>query len=999
MKRKHGFFKDKGHQDDSTKRFKSDPNELKSEDKPIQLPSKQSNNSNSNDVLSTEQAVDRLSKLFEDVEQPNTLTSGGSASLPLIPGLYVDGIGDIPLPICSHQLSALITLCSPKNSNDTNSNIHKLDASQFRFTNPRWNSRIQSLIHDAARNLGCTSVGNVIGRCHKLWIHTHDVDCIRHENKQQSDDMFASLNVTLPSKYEIVNRQPMIVIKHKTKTVQHHLGHADAFDIYYDCSYCNLPHQINQIKHGTRLVLEYHLLWNGTPETMPKINSINMTRGIVDVLKCWGKNDIMTMHLKYEGGCGGLQDVSGSNYIILYDWQQACNETGYCLFTAHLRQNREYCYNMADDLSDVGSDDCRDPPDDVDFDKLDWGSCWDPQEYCEDHCWSDMNGNEFKFAKYLDHKPLLQHCIHGDADKWEFNDEECEMEYWDAKKTEYYDKYIAICFKKENGFNLFLRDKEKHGIGGGVEWIKYLLAQDPFYDVSIEVDTILQHFNANNAADKSIIPSILLILLKSSRFDLILTVINVHLIGNKIGLNHNTDPSSSYSSWNDAHIKIIFDIIVRHGWTDPLKTSILKLLDCVLHCQLMHELKQIRNYCAFAKLIREAVRDFKQHQPQTEQKEDTNDVVPLPSAINKQLVTVDLSECLKDISHQLWNNIIVKLDLNGDGKRMAALDFINVIQIIRFIMFLEEDNDTKYTLLRNGYKNVSLPVQKQVIAQFSRTHYFHQRRLYHDASEKPKEIAKLIVEYGWNDPIKLCVSKYISDVSVPGISKICSVIDLLKDKINEKDRELIANIIIEAIQNKVQFKKLNKYSSDEVIPKLMIFLVSWNWNKDKQQGMYTWFATQYAKNITPGNQERIVNVIKQWDNTMINDALTQSIMKCRTEYLQSIKDKGEPQFTWRMADAMDANKNFKSFLQSAQKVYTFHDVNGIGNARSWARSHQGSQYNKYKTGYSAKCTAGGIGKKAFVKVEKTKDYFKYRLEHYQKTVKELNSLLLLLNTK
>ena len=104
----------------------------------------------SSDCISSMEDVNHtkneLKEIFKTIEYPSDYAVGGKSTLlPTCPGLYVDSIGDIPLPICPQQRELLIEkakksscYCGFTNSKDKTSNeSYELPPEPFHFKNPR----------------------------------------------------------------------------------------------------------------------------------------------------------------------------------------------------------------------------------------------------------------------------------------------------------------------------------------------------------------------------------------------------------------------------------------------------------------------------------------------------------------------------------------------------------------------------------------------------------------------------------------------------------------------------------------------------------------------------------------------------------------------------------------------------------------------------------------------------------------------------------------------
>jgi hypothetical protein len=86
-----------------------------------------------------------LEKIINSIQEPGHFCAGGELVDFCLPGLVVDGVGSIGLPILDYQAKKLIKKCSlapygkgEKTVVDTNvRNTWQLDPNQFKIQNPK----------------------------------------------------------------------------------------------------------------------------------------------------------------------------------------------------------------------------------------------------------------------------------------------------------------------------------------------------------------------------------------------------------------------------------------------------------------------------------------------------------------------------------------------------------------------------------------------------------------------------------------------------------------------------------------------------------------------------------------------------------------------------------------------------------------------------------------------------------------------------------------------
>ncbi|KAI9998878.1 hypothetical protein PInf_003538 [Phytophthora infestans] len=135
---------------------------------------------------------------------------GGIAdTLPVAPGLFVDGLGAISTPLFAEQAENLIALCekSPFGHNmDTkmDDNVRKswqLQPNLVKFKNPLWQTGIKNLSKNVATRLGYREV---LLKCllYKLLVYGEGGHFVKHQDTEKEDGMIATLVVQPPSTHE-----------------------------------------------------------------------------------------------------------------------------------------------------------------------------------------------------------------------------------------------------------------------------------------------------------------------------------------------------------------------------------------------------------------------------------------------------------------------------------------------------------------------------------------------------------------------------------------------------------------------------------------------------------------------------------------------------------------------------------------------------------------------------------------------------------------------------
>src|SRR5947209_17487316 len=184
--------------------------------------------------------------------------------LPVVdPGLEVDGLGAIRLPLKRATAKALVAHCevAPYGKgtqtlvNRKVRNTLELDPQKFRLSQ-EWNSAVVRAAQLAAEQLGLPPE-RVEARLYKLLVYEKGGFFLPHRDSEKHDGMVASLIVVLANPFE----GGTLVVRHGA--VQQTLpfeqaakGKAPCYAAFYaDCE-----HEVKRVTHGVRLCLDYNLV-------------------------------------------------------------------------------------------------------------------------------------------------------------------------------------------------------------------------------------------------------------------------------------------------------------------------------------------------------------------------------------------------------------------------------------------------------------------------------------------------------------------------------------------------------------------------------------------------------------------------------------------------------------------------------------------------------------------------------------------------------------------
>ncbi len=179
------------------------------------------------------------------------------------PGIEVEGLGTITLPLKPKTAKELVTRCSiaPYGKgtqtlvNKKVRNTFELDPKKFRLSDA-WNSAIADAMRPVAEQLGLPAE-QLEARLYKLLVYERGGFFLLHRDSEKHDRMVASLIVVLPNRFE----GGTLVVRHgavkQTLSLDEAAGgRAPCYAAFYaDCE-----HEVQRVTSGVRLCLAYNLV-------------------------------------------------------------------------------------------------------------------------------------------------------------------------------------------------------------------------------------------------------------------------------------------------------------------------------------------------------------------------------------------------------------------------------------------------------------------------------------------------------------------------------------------------------------------------------------------------------------------------------------------------------------------------------------------------------------------------------------------------------------------
>jgi hypothetical protein len=202
-----------------------------------------------------------LLQALAKIDRPGSLCTSGSVPV-LLPGLEVDGLGPVGLPLTARQAKELKELCeqAPYGKGQETlvdisvRRVWRLKPDHFSLTNPDWTGFLQEVVGKVQEDLGLEKQ-KLESHLHELLLYEPGSFFLPHRDGEKLDRMVATLVVVLPSSFE----GGELVVRHDGQERTIDLCGDDSFQLHYAAFYADCEHEIRPLRKGHRLCLVYNL--------------------------------------------------------------------------------------------------------------------------------------------------------------------------------------------------------------------------------------------------------------------------------------------------------------------------------------------------------------------------------------------------------------------------------------------------------------------------------------------------------------------------------------------------------------------------------------------------------------------------------------------------------------------------------------------------------------------------------------------------------------------
>ncbi|HEX8199508.1 MAG TPA: 2OG-Fe(II) oxygenase [Isosphaeraceae bacterium] len=205
----------------------------------------------------------KLIQAVEKIDRPGSFCVSGSAPA-VLPGLEVEGLGPVGLPLTVKQAKELIKQChqapygkGEKTLVDTKvRRVWRMEPDRFSLTNPEWDRFVAETVGKVQEALGLEKQ-KLESHLYDLLIYEPKSFFLPHRDGEKLDRMVATLVIVLPSNYE----GGELVVRHEgqEQAIDFRSGDGSPFHIHFAAFYADCEHEVRPLRKGYRLGLVYNL--------------------------------------------------------------------------------------------------------------------------------------------------------------------------------------------------------------------------------------------------------------------------------------------------------------------------------------------------------------------------------------------------------------------------------------------------------------------------------------------------------------------------------------------------------------------------------------------------------------------------------------------------------------------------------------------------------------------------------------------------------------------
>eukprot|EP00501_MAST-03F_sp_TOSAG23-6_P002356 GSMAST32.ASY1.ANO1.2461.1 assembled CDS len=274
----------------------SEKEEEEEEDEGSKVSEKDEEEEEEEEIYDGEEPREDIIELLSSVEAPGTFAVGDSCKTDLLmPGLTVNGIGRLRLPLSNADVKALARVCrqapfgrGSKTIIDKKvRNTLQLSPKHFQISNPSWTAQLKTLVKNVCSQMGVSETIEVDAQLYKLLLYEKGSFFKKHRDSEKVDGMFGTLIIALPSTFE----GGELVVDHNGETKDFAFAKSSSFSSHFMSFYADCLHELREVTSGHRLCVVYNLVKVGGYGSFP--SAATTTRTLKELrlaTKAWGND-------------------------------------------------------------------------------------------------------------------------------------------------------------------------------------------------------------------------------------------------------------------------------------------------------------------------------------------------------------------------------------------------------------------------------------------------------------------------------------------------------------------------------------------------------------------------------------------------------------------------------------------------------------------------------------------------------------------------------------
>ncbi len=290
---------------------------------------------------------DQLLEVLASLDEASQFcTSGSLASI--LPGLEVQGVGEVGLPIGPAAARQLIQQAAPAPYGRGEETIVDLEVRRVwqiepkhcAIHNPNWDTFISDIVETVKQEFGIDK--RVTWDLYKLLIYEKGSFFAPHRDSEKVDGMFATLLVCLPSRHQ----GGTLVVSHDGESQAIDFGgKAGAFNIQYAAFYTDCQHEIKPVTSGYRVCFVYNLTVarrKQQPSAPVHGSKVEQVASLLSTLFADTSRDKIAIPLAHEYSQAGLSRdlLKGTDRSCVEVLVRAADQLGYQLHLALLTHHQ-----------------------------------------------------------------------------------------------------------------------------------------------------------------------------------------------------------------------------------------------------------------------------------------------------------------------------------------------------------------------------------------------------------------------------------------------------------------------------------------------------------------------------------------------------------------------------------------------------------------------------------------------------------------------------------